>query len=83
MALIKVKIKFFGGLKPPLGIVPDEHGIYHMELEEGFTVSDLINIFSLTGKPLIIVINGIICNDYSKKISKNDVISFFPPVAGG
>lgn len=83
MGLMKVKLKFFGGLKPPSGMVPDENGIYHMEFEKGLTVLDLINNFSLTGKPLIIVINGIICNDYTEKIKDGDVVSFFPPVAGG
>ncbi|MCX7771091.1 MAG: MoaD/ThiS family protein [Proteobacteria bacterium] len=83
MSGLLVRIKLFGGLKPPINIEPDENGIYHMELKEGFTVSNLIDMLSLTGKPLIVVVNNIICNDYNQSIKSGDTISFFPPVAGG
>jgi molybdopterin converting factor small subunit len=83
MGKILVKFKLFGGLKPPYNIFSEVNGVYSIELEEGYTVSNFIDLLSLSGKSLIVVINGIVCNDYNKELKNGDTISFFPPVAGG
>lgn len=83
MSGLLIKVKLFGGLVAPEGILADKNGEYPIQLAEGATVANLIELLSLKNKPLIVVINGIICNDYEKKINSGDIISFFPPVAGG
>ncbi len=80
---MNIKVKLFGGLIPPQNYPKDEEGDYLLQLEEGCILSKLIEKLSLSDRPLIVVINGLICNDYGKVIHDGDVISFFPPIAGG
>ncbi|MCX7770776.1 MAG: MoaD/ThiS family protein [Proteobacteria bacterium] len=58
-------------------------GEYWITLEKDYTIENLINLLSLSGKPLIIVVNGFICNDLQKKLEDGDFVSLFPPIAGG
>ncbi len=80
---MKVRVKLFGGLKVEKKLQVTDKGDYMLDIAEGTKVIDLIEDFSLSNKPLIVVINNKICNDYNYSIQEGDNISFFPPIAGG
>lgn len=80
---MQIKVKLFGGLKIDKSYNTNEDGDYILDIPISYKVFDLIEDFSLTNKPLIVVINNIICNDYSKPLKEGDSVSFFPPIAGG
>jgi len=80
---MKVKVKLFGGLKVEKKFQVIDNGDYMIDIAEGTKVIDLIDDFSLSNKPLIVVINNKICSDYNYSIQEGDSISFFPPIAGG
>ncbi len=80
---LNIKVRLFGGLTPPKSYPKNESNEYLFQVEENYRVANLIEELSLSDKPLIVVINGLICNDYERAIKEGDVISFFPPIAGG
>lgn len=75
-----VKLKFFAGLGRYL---PAEPVPYPIEIEEGATVSDILARFAVPAdKPRILLLNGIHC-ELGTKLKDGDLLSLFPPVAGG
>lgn len=83
MMYMRVIVKLFGGLKLEKEYRKSEEGDFLLEFAETYRVNDLIKDFGLENKPLIVVINNKICNDYERVLNEGDVISFFPPIAGG
>jgi molybdopterin converting factor small subunit len=74
---MKVKVKLFATLK--------QYGSEEQEIElpEGTTVADVINLFKIPKEiPLLRIVNSVhVRPDYTLK--DGDVLALFPPIAGG
>ena len=79
---MKIKVRLYGGLKLLFRKKENEED-YCFVLNEDYTLEELINFLSLSGKTLIVIINGVVCNDTKVKLKDGDIVSFFPPIAGG
>lgn len=75
---MQVEVRLFAHLRH---LYP--RGFQEIDLNEGSTVQDLINILKLTDeKSLIIMVNG--CKeDMTKILQSGDRVGIFPPVGGG
>lgn len=80
---MQVTVKLFGGLESSKKFPKNDEGDLIIEFSDSLTVAELIEILSLNKKPFIIIINGHIINNLSTLLNENDVISLFPPIAGG
>ena len=75
-----VKLKFFAGLREHL---PPEPSPYPVEFPEGATVGDVLQRYDIpTDKPKILLVNGRHA-EVDQELGNEDVLSVFPPVAGG
>lgn len=76
-----VNLKFFAGLREFLP--PDGESPYPAELQEGATVADVFRAFGVPlEKPRIILVNGRHAAP-DQVLADGDLLSVFPPVAGG
>ncbi len=78
---MKVKVKLFGPLKEKL---PPEKRQFPIEVEvpDGATVQDVANLLGIGNVGAVILINDQEAHR-AKQLSDGDVVSFFPPLAGG
>jgi len=75
-----VQLKFFAGLRSYL---PPEPFPYPYDAQEGATVAQVLGALSIPlDKPRIILINGR-HGELETALSEGDLLSLFPPVAGG
>lgn len=64
---------------------PDGHGGRHareLELSEGTTVAQLIELLGLPDEPRVIFVNGVHAEE-ARALVVGDRLAIFPPVAGG
>jgi molybdopterin synthase sulfur carrier subunit len=80
---MKVVIRLFGGLKSEKDFPKNEEGDIIFEFSEPFTVCQLIDSLGLNKTPYIVVLNGVIINEFSLPLRDADEVSLFPPIAGG
>jgi len=74
---MNVKVKLFATLRPGRFDVSD------LELDEGASISELLNLLKIEEKEAaIIFINGIHA-DKTSIIKPGDEVAIFPPVGGG
>jgi molybdopterin converting factor small subunit len=84
---MKVEVRMFMNFKKYLP-ADSLDGKAMISLEEGSTLEDLLKILNIpVNEPKIIVVNGI-SKGISAKVSdqllkEGDIVSIFPPVAGG
>ena len=75
-----VNLKFFAGLR---NYLPDGASPYPAELPEGSTVRDALRAYGVPeDKPRILLVNGRHA-DVGQILREGDLVSVFPPVAGG
>lgn len=75
-----VKLKFFAGLREYL---PADESPHLAELEPGAVVADVFRIYGVPAdKPRIILVNGRHAEP-DHVLADGDLLSVFPPVAGG
>jgi sulfur carrier protein ThiS len=79
---VKLKIKFFGTLKPKFseGTARDRMEI---ELPEGAEIKDLLSHLNISEKQGAIVIVGGLVRQQDYRLKENDSISLFDLVVGG
>lgn len=80
---MKSVVKLFGGLKSYKDFNKNDEGDIIFEFLGSITVAQLIELLELNKKPFIVVVNGCILHELSTTIKDGDVISLFPPIAGG
>lgn len=80
---MKILVKLFGGIKSEKKFPKNEEGDLIVEVNETYSVAQLIDFLNLNKKPFIVVLNGIILNNLSCQLNDGDEISLFPPIAGG
>lgn len=80
---MKAIVKLFGGLNSSREFKKNNEGDIIFEFSGSITVAQLIELLELNKKPFIVVVNGCILNELSTTIKDGDVISLFPPIAGG
>ncbi|MCS7186301.1 MAG: MoaD/ThiS family protein [Armatimonadetes bacterium] len=78
---MRVKVKLFGPLKEKL---PPEKRQFLIEVEvsEGATVQDVANLLGIGNVGAVILVNDQETHR-GKQLNEGDVVSFFPPLAGG
>jgi len=77
---MKVNLKFFAGLR---NYLPEGASPYPAELPEGATVRDALRAYEVPeDKPRILLVNGRHA-DLDTVLGDGDLLSVFPPVAGG
>ncbi|MCS7264471.1 MAG: MoaD/ThiS family protein [Armatimonadetes bacterium] len=78
---MRVKVKLFGPLREKL---PPEKRQFPIEVEvsEGATVQDLANLLGIGDLGAVILVNDQETHR-GKQLNNGDVVSFFPPLAGG
>ncbi|MDK2822903.1 MAG: sulfur-carrier protein [Clostridia bacterium] len=78
MSYLQIEVRLFAHLRQKT-----PNGPLKLNLEEGSTVQDLLNILKLTEEQsLIIMVNG--KREYYETILNNgDRVGIFPPVGGG
>lgn len=75
-----VNIKFFAGLR---NYLPEAQSTYAAEVAPGSTVLDVLRQFGVPEeKPKILLVNGRHAS-LSTELREGDLLSAFPPVAGG
>jgi molybdopterin converting factor small subunit len=75
-----VRLKFFAGLRDHL---PPGERPYPAEVPEGATVRQVLEAFRVPPeKPKILLVNGRHA-DLEQPLQEGDLLSVFPPVAGG
>jgi molybdopterin converting factor small subunit len=78
---MRVKVKLFGPfrekLPPEMRRMPIE-----VEVPEGATVQDVANLLGIGNLGAVILINDQEAHR-GKQLNDGDVVSFFPPLAGG
>ena len=75
-----LELRFFAGLRDYLPKGPTPHTA---ELPDGSTVGDVLKAFQVPpDKPRILLVNGRHA-DAGQVLHNGDVLSVFPPVAGG
>ncbi|MGI6226252.1 MAG: MoaD/ThiS family protein [Peptococcales bacterium] len=78
---MQIEVRLFATLRDLFP--PEKRGIDILQLEEGSTISDLINYIKIPqDTPLIIMVNGIRKLD-DVELKDGDRIGIFPPVGGG
>jgi len=79
--LMRVKVKLFGPFREKL---PPEKRRMPIEVEvpEGATVQDVANLLGIGNLGAVILINDQEAHR-GKQLNDGDVVSFFPPLAGG
>lgn len=80
---MKAVVKLFGGLISGKDFHKNDEGDIIFEFSDSITVAHLIELLELNKKPFIVVVNGCILHEFSTTIKDGDVISLFPPIAGG
>ncbi len=78
---MRVKVKLFGPFREKL---PPEKRRMPIEVEvpEGATVQDVANLLGIGNLGAVILINDQEAHR-GKQLNDGDVVSFFPPLAGG
>lgn len=80
---MKLEVRLFAGLKcnnPVLECFGKEE--FYMNVSEGIDVCELHEILKLRSIPLVTVVDGIVVKkDY--KLSDDERVGIFPPIAGG
>lgn len=80
---MKVTVKLFSVLRKYLPPNAKESS-FELEIKSGSKVIDVLNKTNIPiDLPRIILINGKACYNLEESINDNDIISFFPPMAGG
>jgi molybdopterin converting factor small subunit len=75
-----VQLKFFAGLR---NYLPEGQSPYPTDVEEGATVGEVLRRFGVPeDKPRILLVNGRHA-DVGHVLRDGDLVSVFPPVAGG
>ena len=75
-----IQLKFFAGLR---NYLPEGQSPYPAEVAEGATVGDVLGQFGVPeDKPRILLVNGRHA-DVGQILREGDLVSVFPPVAGG
>ncbi len=75
-----VELRFFAGLR---NYLPEGKTPCTAELPDGSTVADILKTFGVPlEKPRILLVNGRHA-DMERVLHNGDVLSVFPPVAGG
>ena len=83
---MKIEVKLFASLRAKM---PDSNGRGVIEMEEGSNLSDFLGTLNIPPEmSQMTLVNGQHCPaDKSwrdqKKLSEGDVVSVFPPLAGG
>ncbi len=78
---MRVKVKLFGPLREKLP--PEKQQIpIEVEVPEGATVQDVANLLGIGNVGAVILVNDQETHR-GKQLSDGDVVSFFPPLAGG
>ncbi len=78
---MRVKVKLFGPLRESLP--PEKRQIpIEVEVPEGATVQDVANLLGIGNVGAVILINDQEAHR-GKQLNDGDVVSFFPPLAGG
>lgn len=80
---MRVLVKLFGGLISGKDFNKNNEGDIIFEFSGSITLAQLIELLELNKKPFIVVVNGCILHELSTTIKDGDVISLFPPIAGG
>ena len=79
---MKVEIKLFANFREYLPPGSEKYGI-HLELEEGTTIGQVLERLKIPEtEPMITLVNGIHRKE-EDSLEPGDVLSVFPPVAGG
>ena len=79
---MKVTLKLFASLRRYL---PEGHNGVSctLELSDGAKVEDVFNKLNIAeNQPQIILVNGLFCGS-DQDLKEADILSVFPPVAGG
>jgi sulfur-carrier protein len=77
---MRIQLKFFADLRPYL---PTSEGALPADLPEGATVADVLRKYAVPEeKPKILLVNGRHAQ-LSDVLQEGDLLSVFPPVAGG
>jgi molybdopterin converting factor small subunit len=81
---MKIVVKLFATLREYLPCGPDKYS-YTMEVRDNCTVAEIVEQLKIPKEiPLIILVNGIQNQEKEKQVLKEgDVLSIFPPIAGG
>jgi molybdopterin converting factor small subunit len=81
---MKIVVKLFATLREYLPCGPDKYSC-PMEVKENSRVEEVVDQLKIPKEiPLIILINGIQSQEREKQVLKEgDVLSIFPPIAGG
>ncbi len=78
---MRVKVKLFGPLREKLP--PEKRQIpIEVEVPEGATVQDVANLLGIGNVGAVILVNDQESHR-GKQLNEGDVVSFFPPLAGG
>jgi len=78
---MRVKVKLFGPLREALP--PEKRQIpIEVEVPDGSTVQDVANLLGIGNVGAVILVNDQESHR-GKQLSDGDVVSFFPPLAGG
>jgi sulfur-carrier protein len=79
---MKIEVKLFGNFQQYLPIKNDKYSC-PLELEEGTNIGQVIEKLKIPNThPMIILVNGI-HRKVEEPLQEGDVLSIFPPVAGG
>ncbi len=81
---MKIDLKLFANLRRHLP--PDsEGGTAHLEVEEGLTLKELLDRFNIPKEMAqMVLVNGEnVDRDLGVHLKDGDLVSIFPPIAGG
>ena len=77
---MNVQLKFFAGLR---NLLPGGEGPHYVELPEGATVGDALDSLKVPPEaPHILLVNAVHA-ERDQVLNDGDLLSAFPPVAGG
>ena len=79
---MKVEIKLFANFREFLPPGSKEYSVF-LDVEDGTTIRQVLEILQISESiPMLILVNGIHQN-FEDLLHSGDVLSLFPPVAGG
>ncbi|MFA4015213.1 MAG: hypothetical protein RUDDFDWM_000291 [Candidatus Fervidibacterota bacterium] len=78
---MRIEVRLYGALKSylPNGAVGQRA---NLELHDGATVSDLLSVLGMSDIRCIVAVNDELA-ERSRRLNDNDVVSIYPPIAGG
>ena len=80
---MRIELRLFASLRKKLP-VDSPRGKCELDLPEGSTLSDLLQQMDIPrASAQMVLFNGEQDRDFERRLQEGDVVSIFPPVAGG